>query len=291
MTGLHPKARQLIDAANRGEAPPPEEALLRVRRSVLRRAAIAGGVMTATGTAGGTTKAGLLGAGIGMKLLSSVMIGAVAGIALVATRSAWLAPERNAKSNEPAPAIVTAKADAGRESKSEVVAEPRPVLEAPVSPASNESARREQPLDSRAPLQPRIAQVPNERRQRRTDENPPGVPTDVPSQQEAPQVSSGDSWLATNLAREVEVLRQVHAALGQSRPQEALDLLHRNEDIVQGGSLQQEAQAARISALCQLGRDADARIAMDGFLVRWPQSLFATRIRGGCHDLIGRDTR
>ena len=80
-------------------------------------------------------------------------------------------------------------------------------------------------------------------------------------------------------------MHRVHAALGSGHPEVALDLLDGNEngwDV-----LEEEARAARISALCKLGRDVEANGAIDGFLRRWPRSVLAERLRGGCVALVG----
>jgi hypothetical protein len=85
-----------------------------------------------------------------------------------------------------------------------------------------------------------------------------------------------------DLSADLDLLRQVHAALRGGRPEAALSLLDRAGRGLEGGPLAEEAQAARVSALCQLGRVAEARAATDRFLISWPSSPLATRLRGRC---------
>ncbi len=59
-------------------------------------------------------------------------------------------------------------------------------------------------------------------------------------------------------------------------------MIDRGGKGLEAGPLAEEAQVARVSALCQLGRVADARAATDRFIVAWPTSPLATRLRGGC---------
>jgi hypothetical protein len=105
---------------------------------------------------------------------------------------------------------------------------------------------------------------------------------------DTPIAASGDQTTiaASDLAQDLDVLRQVHAALRSRRSEAALSLLDRAGPRLATGPLAEEAQGARVSALCQLGRIVDARAATDRLLVAWPTSPLAMRLRGGC-DALG----
>jgi hypothetical protein len=85
-----------------------------------------------------------------------------------------------------------------------------------------------------------------------------------------------------DLAAQLDLLREVHAALRARQADRALALLDRYDRTVRAGPLDEEAQAARVSALCQLGRQADARGALARFAERWPGSVLTTRLQSGC---------
>ena len=87
---------------------------------------------------------------------------------------------------------------------------------------------------------------------------------------------------AADLAGDLDRLRRVHEALRAGRAEAALSLLDREGQGLEAGPLAEEAQVARVSALCQLGRVADARAATARFLAAWPASPLAMRLRGGC---------
>ncbi|HEY5146490.1 MAG TPA: hypothetical protein VII82_06970, partial [Polyangiaceae bacterium] len=90
---------------------------------------------------------------------------------------------------------------------------------------------------------------------------------------------------AADLAGDLDLLRRVHEALRAGRSQVALSLLDREGKGLEAGPLAEEAQGARVSALCQLGRVAEARGATSRFLATWPTSPLAMRLRGGCATL------
>jgi hypothetical protein len=85
-----------------------------------------------------------------------------------------------------------------------------------------------------------------------------------------------------DLAAELDLLREVHSALRAWQADRALALLDRYDRLGRPGPLDEQAQAARVSALCQLGRATDARAALDRFVARWPGSVLATRLQSGC---------
>jgi Flp pilus assembly protein TadD len=99
----------------------------------------------------------------------------------------------------------------------------------------------------------------------------------------APPAGHPDS----DLAAAIDVLHRARGALRAGQPEQAIDLLRRNAALLDAGPFAEEAQAARASALCQLGRTQEAQAAIDRFLRVWPASPLATRLRDGCGALGG----
>jgi hypothetical protein len=85
-----------------------------------------------------------------------------------------------------------------------------------------------------------------------------------------------------DVAAEVRLLDQAHTAMREGDAERALGLLEDHARRYPKGSLGEERDAARIAALCSLGRAAEAREATDGFLRAAPQSPQAGRIRASC---------
>jgi hypothetical protein len=81
---------------------------------------------------------------------------------------------------------------------------------------------------------------------------------------------------------ETRALGDVTRALRDGRPDEALRLLGEQEQTFARGSLHEERAAARVFALCAAGRIARARSARERFLVAYPQSPSADRVRASC---------
>jgi hypothetical protein len=92
--------------------------------------------------------------------------------------------------------------------------------------------------------------------------------------------ASGSAALA--LSVEARGLATVQRALKEGRNAEALQLVEEQRQQFAHGELQQERDAARIVALCAVGRVADARSAARDFLSNSPRSPFAARIRASC---------
>lgn len=83
-----------------------------------------------------------------------------------------------------------------------------------------------------------------------------------------------------SLAAELALLQKVQVALSQGRGQQALDLLsaHQTTDH----QFASERAAARILALCKLGRKSEAKQAADSFLKHHPQSVHSAAINNAC---------
>lgn len=273
MKGLGPEARALVEAASRQETLPSAQSLRRVRRSIAYKAmAASAAIATSSATMG--AKAGLLGASVTLQLAALALGGALTGGALIAVSAPWRdaprpsvsavasrtvppagvasdtpmragEPTTSAPSENPAPAASVERDPA----------EPTVTSRAPTATGPNAVEPRERPLMARAA--PRPAAPPLEG-------DAPIVPPARPA----------------TLALELSVLRQAREALRAGRGADVLVLLDQYESAFRAGALEEEARTARVAALCQLGREDEARLEMTAIARRWPNSPAATRL--GC---------
>jgi RNA polymerase sigma-70 factor (ECF subfamily) len=87
---------------------------------------------------------------------------------------------------------------------------------------------------------------------------------------------------SSGLTLEARGLSMVQQALRDGMGAEALALLDQQDRTFRGGKLDLERQAARIIALCAVGRQAEARTFAARFLARAPSSFLAARVRNTC---------
>jgi hypothetical protein len=87
---------------------------------------------------------------------------------------------------------------------------------------------------------------------------------------------------ATSLAEETRLLHAAQHELARKNTSAALALLDEHASKFPGGALAEERTAARVLALCDLGRSAEARLAADAFVRKSPQSPLVPRLRGSC---------
>jgi hypothetical protein len=85
-----------------------------------------------------------------------------------------------------------------------------------------------------------------------------------------------------DVAAEVLLLREAHAAMRGGQATHALVLLDEHARRFPKGALGEERDAARVAALCALGRVVEARAAADRFLRASPLSPHAGRVRASC---------
>jgi hypothetical protein len=83
---------------------------------------------------------------------------------------------------------------------------------------------------------------------------------------------------ASSLRAEARGLAEVQRALRDGQPNEALRLLEAQQRSFKAGVLDEEREAARVLALCEAGRVAEARKAADRFVVAHPNSPSAARV-------------
>src|SRR5262249_2106870 len=84
------------------------------------------------------------------------------------------------------------------------------------------------------------------------------------------------------LAAETRRLREAHGALQGGDPAKALAMLDAQSAAFQNGQLREERGAARVLALCRLGRMEEGKGAATRFLAEYPRSPLADRVRSAC---------
>src|SRR5882757_287526 len=130
MSGLGPHARELIDTASRYEALPSDERMARVRSAVLGRAVL-GGVALSVGSIGLWAKGTAWAAsGIG-SIVTSAVIGAVAGGAVLHFASTDVARPPSTVMSAPAPGHAPARVTTVRGASAAEV-QPRSEATAPI---------------------------------------------------------------------------------------------------------------------------------------------------------------
>ncbi|MDI3288948.1 hypothetical protein [Polyangium sp. 15x6] len=268
MSELGPEARAILLAGRDGDDPSPEDRA-RVRRA-LAAAIAAGGAASVGGERVADAATAKLGeAASATKLASAAKTGAVFSLGSLAWKGmlavlvggaasavAILGPTATRMETPPAATHLEAPAQPGKTPPAQMPAEAEPPTVAPVN----------DPPPSPAPALPNTPAV--NAQPRRTA---PTVATNEPSP--APT----DPLLA-----ETRRLRAVHGAMQEGDPEQALRLLDENSASAEGQSLRAERAAARVLALCKLGRADEARAEAARFLSESPGSPLADRVRKAC---------
>lgn len=257
MSDLGPEARSILDGGRDGDDPTPADRA-RIRGSVMRAIAAGGAATTAAAmTEAAVAAKAAQGIALGWKILAGLLItGAVGGGAALALRHE--APA--------APALVTSGSPPAQAASASPPPEETTPPSAPLAPASTTPT-----VASARPASP-----PPERRIEPSKEPaPPALEEPSPSAAVAPPTPPADT-----LTDETRRLREAHGALTGGDPARALSLL--DEQAAAGAQLREERSAARILALCQLGRVDEARVAAARFLAESPRSPLADRVRASC---------
>lgn len=87
---------------------------------------------------------------------------------------------------------------------------------------------------------------------------------------------------ASRLSEETQLMAAMQRALSGAAPSRALALIDQHRRRFPRGALAQEREAARVLALCALGRHAEAHTARQRFLRAWPDSPLTRRVRAEC---------
>jgi hypothetical protein len=258
MTELSPSARAIVDAARDGDHL-PGRTRERTRAAILATVAAPSAWIGTSGVAFGA-KLGALAPKIALVaalLAPAGIIGAlVVGHGPLHTRRS--APAATAAS----PVRVLPAASALPSPPIGVRAEPdrpTPVDAPPLAAPAHESRG----AGSRSSNRPRLAET-----------------TAVT----APSAAQASAPRTTVLAEEVRLLTESRAALQRHQPVQALQIL--DDPRHPSGALFEERTVTRVLALCELGREAEARAESLRLLRAAPRSLHADRLRASC---VGRD--
>ena len=226
MSSLTPKARKLVQAG-RDALRPSAEDRERVALTLAPQlgAALAGEAASAVSPASAAAKATVA------KILAGVVGLGVAGGALVFALRSEIPPAASSAVVPP-------------ERSRAAPAKPPPVLASPKPPALADQAPADQaPADDTA-----------------VDEAPEahGTATSAAQHNSVSEPPNG-STSEDGLAQEVAILSRASSALHSGRPAAALMALAEHQQKFPRGILTQERTAARIQALCALGRTTEAR--------------------------------
>ena len=114
------------------------------------------------------------------------------------------------------------------------------------------------------------------------DPMPENVAPVAPPAEPNAKRSPAPSRSADNLAREVAILSRASSELRAGRPAAALTALEEHQREFPGGMLAQERTAARIQALCALGRTKQAETELARLSRTAPDSPHVARARKAC---------
>lgn len=266
MSGMTPDDERLLDVA-RGGHEPTDANRKRVRAAVLGTLGVGAGLGVTTATSAAA------GASLVVKALATVaVVTAVAGggwAAVRVTRSAGpVASEGRA-------------AHAGETIAAAPRSRPAPELAAPVSalPSVVATAPPTAPSAS-SPALPNAARSRGRVPLNPSEARPVAVVPAVP-------VAAADVARpapATALEGETKLVSGGVAALHAGDPSRALALFDDHALTYPHGVLAEERSGERVLALCAVGRAAEARAAASQFLLAWPRSPLAARVRASCAD-------
>jgi hypothetical protein len=311
MSRLHPTARALIATAKRQEGELPRDAHERVHASVLRRAALGA---VATGAA--ATSAATAAAKTGVAALVASHPFVAGGLALVLASGSGLAigkvwratldsgrvtdahsaepPERSAPLHVPMATTLRVPPIAPAIERAATVTIP-PNAPAPAAMVTATMTTRAPgaPAVSQAPLlraaSPQLAVQANEPPYTQvvsslaTSAAVPPIPTvAVNPAPSAFAFNDSPAGAPDLLSVQLPILRRVRTELGEHHPAQVLSLLDQYASVLRSGPLVEEAELARVSALCQVGNTADARAAIERFVAKWPGSPMAVVLQNGC---------
>jgi hypothetical protein len=275
MNDLSDEARALFQAA-RGAHEPTESERAQVHRATLTRVgALAAGV-TLTRSAAASSKLALaLKVGVGLVVAASI-----GGGGYLALRSLSEPPKSAASAVAHGSAPVRGVPSAAGPQASDPERDSGPPLIAraePSGPVAKARGKSEVPsAHGSGTLSAERAPNPS----RASFTTPAPSPThELPASADTPESREPSD---TTLSREAQGLAAVQRALRGSRAAEALALLDDQERQFPSGKLGQERQAARVIALCALGKVSAARSLAARFLAQQPNSPVAARLRNSC---------
>ena len=269
MKPLNQDARTLVDSA-RVDA--PSEAY---REGMRQRLAMSlGGVMAAS-TVAVTTKAAVTQTGLVKTTGVALWVKAgtiIVGIALLAGGAAMSWPDSGAQ--VAVPAQQSEKAAQPYSTPKAPEALPAPIASPPnAAPGKEQNAAPAKEQNGSAPASPA--------RPRQTSALPPRVMGKAATV--AP--TKANNTVANNanaLNQELMFLSRAQASLSAGDAARALALLDEHATTYPNGALREERMAARVFALCALGKQEEARAEAQQFVSMAPRSPLAARVRGAC---------
>jgi len=245
MSDLGPEARAILSAGRDGDDPSPEDRA-RLKRKLL--AGLAAGAATTAGAAEAAGAAKSIAAAKATTALawSSTVWKAIAGIVVIGAVSGGIVVAGAEKGKPPrlAMPVIT-----------QSIADRKPPLAAAPADAAPEETKREEPKAE--PQAKRIAG------------------------NTAPSAKTKEED-ADTLLEETRQLREARRALKDGDADRALALLDDKTAANQGEKLGEERAAARVLALCKLGRVEEANAEAAKFLEKNPRSPLAARVRKAC---------
>jgi hypothetical protein len=111
---------------------------------------------------------------------------------------------------------------------------------------------------------------------------PPPEPSAKTDDTPGPGKGSPAARALPPLAEEARLLKQAQQALRAGQPQAALTALAEHQRRFPRGQLALERSAARVTALCALGRTPQALSEAQAFLQQHPQSGLSQQVRASC---------
>jgi hypothetical protein len=318
MTKLSPQARALLDAADGGDDPSRGDQS-RIRAALFAKigagamagGAVAGAAGTGAAAAGAGVKAGLSTSILVKVAASALVVGSVAVGTYVATRSSGTStPASSAAAQDtgavappsppPSTDAVLSPSEGAPPSAGDVPSQDSATQasdEAAASPTSD-FARRSDPSSGNPSRANPSGAHPSGRGP--SDPSPNGATSNaaslrdaahagVPASGTAPGGSPGlaaasptSSGPTSTIEAETRMLREAQTALRDGRADSALAILDKHGASFKEGVLREERIAARVLALCNLGRVDEARAEGRRFLRESPRSPLAERVRTSC---------
>lgn len=258
MSELTPEARAIFEAARRASAPSDADRQ-RIRAAL---AAVVGPLPTRSPLRPegqvGATAAPSSGLGVSVKIVLALALAGGVGIGYRALRGG---AAQEPPSALPPPASQSQPA----------VSPPLPLpAEPPAAPAPERLEARPRP--AMAPP-PKFAPM-DLRRQRPA----PELPRELPPERPKPAAPAAAERA---LEEELRLLQGAQRSL-RADPSRSLELLDEHERRFPHGALREERAAARVSALCALHRDDQARREAARLLAENPESPYAARVQAPC---------
>ncbi|MCC6557171.1 MAG: hypothetical protein IT372_29815 [Polyangiaceae bacterium] len=270
MRGLSREARAIIDAARAAGAPSDADRA-RIRGKLKLR--LGGGIAAASAaTVAARTVAAAAEAGAGKAVITGLLTKAGAVVAVLGALAGGAALSRE----DAGGARLTAPARQGVEAiaVAAVRAAPPPSSAPDAPPAPEVIAAQPAPPPPRPAPPPRSAAA--------SEPPAPSPAPDAPPAPPAPPAPEPRPLPDTGLDEEISLLARAQGALSSGQADRALALLDEHAAAHGEGAMGEERMAARVFALCALGRRDEARAEAQRFVAAAPRSPLAARVRAAC---------